>query len=353
MHDHGRTGAGRNSVSARFRIDQERARVDVHENRACTGQGDGLGGRGERKGRDQDLVAGPNIKCTQGQAQRVRAGSATDHVTDAEHLAEFCFQSLDLRTQHVPATAQHAQGGGLDILLQGRVLRGQVQDGDGGAHEASVSRIRWVTSSAVRKARRPSSPPHHGFGALPDAVDEMVDLFAQRIGFLESLGRMLDAFRGRGIAFAQAVAVQFPLVQVEGVAGMVLEDAHPAFAAAAQAAGGDIGDAAAGELEPGVGDVQSVADHGGAASADFVGILADHGQGEVDVMDHQVQSHVDFGAARGPGRQAVDLDETGGLKPLHQGAERRVEPPPAGRPERCAASGGRVRSVQWLLRPRR
>ena len=49
-------------------------------------------------------------------------------------------------------------------------------------------------------------------------------------------------------------------------------------------------------------------------------------RGQVDVVDHQVQGHVDFGAARSPGRQAVDFDEAGGLKPLHQGAERRVEP---------------------------
>ncbi len=64
-----------------------------------------------------------------------------------------------------------------------------------------------------------------------------------------------------------------------------------------------------GELDARVGDVDGVRQHAKAAGAHLLHRRLGERQHEIEVVDHQVEHHVDIRAARLEGRQPLDVDE--------------------------------------------
>ena len=89
-----------------------------------------------------------------------------------------------------------------------------------------------------------------------------------------------------------------------------LDEAHLADAVAADPAGRQVGDAAAGELQPGVGDVDAAGQHRHADGFDADDLLVDHREQHVEVVNHQVEDDVDVEAAVGERAEPVHLDES-------------------------------------------
>ena len=91
--------------------------------------------------------------------------------------------------------------------------------------------------------------------------------------------------------------------------GVGLEEADLALALHRHAAGGDVGDRAAGEAQARVGDVGGLGEHRHADRLDALERRVDDAEDDVEVVDHQVEDDVDLGAALGERRQAMALDE--------------------------------------------
>ena len=88
-----------------------------------------------------------------------------------------------------------------------------------------------------------------------------------------------------------------------------LEEADLADLVAADPAGREVGDAAVGEAQPDVGDVDARRQHRHADRLDADHLAADELEHQPEVVDHQVEDHVDVEAALGERPQPVHLDE--------------------------------------------
>jgi len=141
------------------------------------------------------------------------------------------------------------------------------------------------------------------------------NFFQQRTFFLAVARDAIDE------SFLHAVIER----DVAGI-GRAAEDADLAHPLRADAAGGEIGDAAVGKPQSHVGDVLALAQHGNAHA-----VHAGHGRfhkrkNHVEIVDHQIEHDADVRAARGKWRQAMALDELrfggNGLKK----SENRIEP---------------------------
>ncbi len=115
------------------------------------------------------------------------------------------------------------------------------------------------------------------------------------------------------------------LAEIDRDVGVRLEDAELALALERHAAGGDVGDAAVGEAQARVGDVDVLREHRDADRLDALDAVVHQAQDQVEVVDHQVEDDVDVGAALGERREAVALDEARPGDDAGQGADRRVE----------------------------
>src|SRR5262249_44742474 len=119
--------------------------------------------------------------------------------------------------------------------------------------------------------------------------------------------------RGRGlrrrVAYGERDHV-LPAV-VDGDVLAWLEEAQLANAFGRDAAGGEVGDTAPGEIHAGVPGVGFAGEDGQADGADlFHGRLHER-EHDVEIVDHQVQYYVDVERARGEDAHAVDLEEHG------------------------------------------
>src|SRR5580698_2841122 len=92
---------------------------------------------------------------------------------------------------------------------------------------------------------------------------------------------------------------------------MGLEEAEFADALGADAAGGEVGDAAVLELYPDICDVDLVGEHGETDCADFAHWRGDEAQDDVEVVDHQVEDDVYIERAGGKDAKPVRLEEHG------------------------------------------
>ena len=113
--------------------------------------------------------------------------------------------------------------------------------------------------------------------------------------------------------------------EVDGEVLARLEEAHLAHALGADAAGGEIGDASVGEGEADVGDVRLVREDGQADSADLAQGRAHQAEDDVEIVDHEVEDHVDVKRARGEDAEAVHLKEHGLADVGQHGGDGRVE----------------------------
>ena len=164
----------------------------------------------------------------------------------------------------------------------------------------------------ARDQRRP--PAGAGF-------EEVRDLGAQLVAIVEGLLVLGDAALPR----VAARHAQLPGLQVGRGVAVVLEHAEFPHRLLAHAARREVRHAAVGELQAHAGDVDRVGEHVKAAGRDLRQLAVRHGEHEVEVVDHQVEHHVDVDAALLEAGEALAFDvqrlaERGGER-----AERRVE----------------------------
>ena len=126
--------------------------------------------------------------------------------------------------------------------------------------------------------------------------------------------------------------------EVDREVAVGLEEAHLAHRRRRDAAGGEVRQAAAREVEPRVGDVDLAGEHRHADRVDALGLLADQPLHDVEVVDHEVAHDVDVGGAAGEGTHAVRLDEA---RPRGSASA------PSGR-----AALNHSRWPTWTMRPR-
>ena len=112
---------------------------------------------------------------------------------------------------------------------------------------------------------------------------------------------------------------------VDGDVLMRLEEAELADALGADAAGGEVGDAAGGEFDADVGDIDFARENGKADGLQGVNRRLHQAEDDVEVVHHEVEDDVDIERARGEDAEPVRLEEHGhvdvGLHGEHGGVE--------------------------------
>jgi len=88
-----------------------------------------------------------------------------------------------------------------------------------------------------------------------------------------------------------------------------LEEAQLADAFCADAAGGEIGDAAGFKFQANVGNIGMAGEDGQADGTDFLKARLRHLEDDVEVVDHEVEDDVDVERARGEDAEAMTLEE--------------------------------------------
>ena len=110
------------------RIEVQRGRVDVGEDRRRAAARDRLGGREERERRADDLVAGADLERVEREHERVRAVGDADRLLDAEVLGGLALERLDLGAEDEAAAVEGAGERLLELRDEGRVLRLDVNE---------------------------------------------------------------------------------------------------------------------------------------------------------------------------------------------------------------------------------
>ncbi len=136
----------------RHGIDVQRAGVDVREHRRRALVDRAVGGRHERVGRRDHLVAG---RDRGGDAQEVQAGGAARHrhrVRRADRRGELLLEAVDRRPERQPPGAQHVE----DELLLPLVEPGERERDDprGRGHERAGA-ISTTSSQWLQRSLRP------------------------------------------------------------------------------------------------------------------------------------------------------------------------------------------------------
>ena len=112
---------------------------------------------------------------------------------------------------------------------------------------------------------------------------------------------------------------------VEGEVGVVLEDAEFAEFFGADAAGGDIGDAASFEADACVGDVIASGEDGDPDGVDAFDGAFDEVEDDFEVVDHEIEDDADVDGAVGEGGEPVGFDEDRAGETGFEETEDRVE----------------------------
>ena len=170
---------------------------------------------------------------------------------------------------------------------------------------STLSRITCATSSA----RSPSQPLTGGASRAAHGAQEGVDLVLERVVARAPRASSTPSGRLPVVARLAAADAHLALAVVDREVGVGLEDAELPLPLQRHAARGDVGDAAVGEAQPRVRDVDRRRSAPGRRPPRPRGRRRHHAEDHVEVVDHQVEHHVDVGAALGERRQAMALDE--------------------------------------------
>lgn len=118
-------------------------------------------------------------------------------------------------------------------------------------------------------------------------------------------------------------SILFGVVEGDVLAG--LEQAQFADALHGDAAGGEVGDAAIVKLEAYVGDVDFGGEDRDASGADLLEFAADEAEDDIEVVDHEVEHHVNIETAGAKHAHTMDFEKEGQGYSLFERDDDRVE----------------------------
>ena len=158
VHRHDRLRLVRDLALDLRRIEVQRRRVDVGENRCRAAPGDRLGGRVERERRADHLVAGADVHPVEHEDDRVGAVGAADRLLDAELGRSLALEGLDLGAEDELPGVERARERVLQLRDQRRVLRLDIDVGDRHQPDCIVAvRLRRRTSQYATSATIPAT----------------------------------------------------------------------------------------------------------------------------------------------------------------------------------------------------
>jgi hypothetical protein len=123
-------GAGRDAAGDFGGIEAEGAGMDVGEDDLRAALVDALGGGDVGEGRGDDFVAGADVEGAEGEGEGVGAGVDADAVAGAGVGGDLGFEGGDVRAEDVVAGGEGAFNGGEQLVFEGVVLGGEVEEGD-------------------------------------------------------------------------------------------------------------------------------------------------------------------------------------------------------------------------------
>ena len=275
--------------------------------------------------------------------ERAQAPHALDHA-DGRDLARVGDGAHARRAQLLAAEPEHLDGGEAGaqrvqqirpVQIAGRFAGDQQDAARGGdaqrlgrfAGVAHPTRAAWAARTSVSTLsritcgdlERAQPVPSGDRRRLPrtDGLHEGVDLLLERVALVHL--QVLEDQRGLARIVRLAADHANPaLVEVDREVGVGLEDAQLALALERDPAGGHVGDAAVGEAQARVGDVDGRREHRDADRLHGPHRRRHHAEDDVEVVDHQVEDDVDVGAALGERRQAMALDEARLASPVRR-----------------------------------
>jgi hypothetical protein len=111
VHRHDRARARCDGAPTGVRVDRQRTRVHVDEDRPRADRHDSHAGERCGQGRDEHLVARADVEGAQAERNRVGAAGDADGEARPAGRGEFGFEQLHLRPEDVPPAGQHAIDG--------------------------------------------------------------------------------------------------------------------------------------------------------------------------------------------------------------------------------------------------
>ena len=158
MHRHDRLRLVGDLALDLCRVEIQRRRVDVGEDRRRAAPGDRLGRRIERERRADHLVAGADVHAVHHEHERVGAVGAADRLLDAELGRGLALEGLDLGAEDELPGVERARERVLQLRDQGRVLRLDIDVGDRHQPDCIVAaRLRRRTSQYAKSATNPAT----------------------------------------------------------------------------------------------------------------------------------------------------------------------------------------------------
>src|SRR5262245_24073134 len=170
-------------------------------------------------------------------------------------------------------------------------------------------------------------PAYRGRGPRLNGGDERFDFGEQWLAFFDRQAFRRDFGQGPGgLRRDQFERRHLLFGVIERVIFVRLKDAQLAQPLAGDAAGGDVGDAAAREFQPGVGQIDLLRKYRDADRLDFDYVAFDQAGDDVQLVNHQIHHHVDVERARREDAHPVGLEKPRTFDAAPQRHERRVEP---------------------------
>jgi len=202
--------------------------------------------------------------------------------------------------------------GDLDVDLE--------SEGEGGASVFSGNARRGAGAYGVQKR---FDLQDEGFFGLNRQLAQREAGGGVRAGFRGCDNSQLRGSEGRG---SGDVDEEKLLVrEIDGEVLARLKEAQLADLFGTDAAGGEVGDAAVGELEADVGDVGLVREDGKADGADVCDWRVDEAEYDIEIVDHEVEHDIDVERAGGEDAEAMRLKEHGLLEKRKSGGDGGVE----------------------------
>ena len=130
VHRHDCTSLRTDLPGSIRKVDIEGVRIDVDPDRGRAEAGHGACGSKEGKGRQEDLVAFTDIKRHEREQERIRTGGDAEGVLYAEESGAVLLKGLEPGAHDEHIRAKDIAEGGLELALEGAVLRAEIKERD-------------------------------------------------------------------------------------------------------------------------------------------------------------------------------------------------------------------------------